>query len=109
MPPPRGRRLRKPRRSRPRRPGAAAAAAAAGTRSRWTRRSRGRAGSTCRAGTRRRTTHATPRPGYGALVTHPQVAVLDLDGTLVDSVYVHAVAWREAFREVGLVVPTYRL
>ncbi len=42
-------------------------------------------------------------------MTHPQVAVLDLDGTLVDSVYVHAVAWREAFREVGLDVPTYRL
>jgi phosphoglycolate phosphatase len=42
-------------------------------------------------------------------VTHPQVAVLDLDGTLVDSVYVHAVSWREAFREVGLDVPTYRL
>jgi phosphoglycolate phosphatase len=37
------------------------------------------------------------------------VAVLDLDGTLVDSVYVHAVAWREAFAEVGLDVPTYRL
>jgi phosphoglycolate phosphatase len=35
--------------------------------------------------------------------------VLDLDGTLVDSVYVHATAWREAFREVGLDVPTYRL
>jgi phosphoglycolate phosphatase-like HAD superfamily hydrolase len=42
-------------------------------------------------------------------VTAPEVAVLDLDGTLVDSVYVHATAWREAFREVGLDVPTYRL
>jgi phosphoglycolate phosphatase-like HAD superfamily hydrolase len=42
-------------------------------------------------------------------VTAPEVAVLDLDGTLVDSVYVHAIAWREAFREVGLDVPTYRL
>jgi phosphoglycolate phosphatase len=44
-----------------------------------------------------------------ALVTRPEVAVLDLDGTLVDSVYVHSIAWREAFREVGLDVPTYRL
>ena len=35
--------------------------------------------------------------------------VLDLDGTLVDSVYVHALAWREAFRAVGLDVPTYEL
>ncbi len=42
-------------------------------------------------------------------MTAPEVAVLDLDGTLVDSVYVHATAWREAFREVGLDVPTYRL
>jgi phosphoglycolate phosphatase len=40
---------------------------------------------------------------------NPEVVVLDLDGTLVDSVYVHAVAWREAFREVGLDVPTYQL
>ena len=42
-------------------------------------------------------------------MTSPAVAVLDLDGTLVDSTYVHAVAWREAFREVGLDIPTYRL
>ena len=42
-------------------------------------------------------------------MTAPEVAVLDLDGTLVDSVYVHATAWREAFREVGLDVPTYRV
>jgi HAD superfamily hydrolase (TIGR01549 family) len=42
-------------------------------------------------------------------VTAPEVVVLDLDGTLVDSVYVHATAWREAFREVGLDVPTYLL
>jgi phosphoglycolate phosphatase-like HAD superfamily hydrolase len=42
-------------------------------------------------------------------VTVPEVVVLDLDGTLVDSVYVHATAWREAFREVGLDVPTYQL
>ena len=42
-------------------------------------------------------------------MTTPDVAVLDLDGTLVDSVYVHAIAWREAFCQVGLDVPTYRL
>jgi phosphoglycolate phosphatase len=42
-------------------------------------------------------------------MTTPEVAVLDLDGTLVDSVYVHAIAWREAFAEVGLDVPTYEL
>ena len=42
-------------------------------------------------------------------MTSPEVAVLDLDGTLVDSVYVHAIAWREAFAEVGLDLPTYQL
>jgi len=42
-------------------------------------------------------------------VTRPDTVVLDLDGTLVDSVYVHALAWKEAFREVGIDLPTYRL
>lgn len=42
-------------------------------------------------------------------MTRPEVVVLDLDGTLVDSVYVHALAWKEAFREVGVDIPTYRL
>jgi HAD superfamily hydrolase (TIGR01509 family) len=42
-------------------------------------------------------------------VTRPDVVVLDLDGTLVDSVYVHALAWKEAFREVGVDIPTYQL
>lgn len=35
--------------------------------------------------------------------------VLDLDGTLVDSVYVHVAAWQQAFREQGLVVPSHRV
>lgn len=33
---------------------------------------------------------------------HPPVVVLDLDGTLVDSVYHHVVAWQAAFHDVGL-------
>jgi HAD superfamily hydrolase (TIGR01549 family) len=33
-------------------------------------------------------------------------AVLDIDGTLVDSVYAHVWSWREAFRVVGLDVAT---
>jgi len=37
------------------------------------------------------------------------IAVLDIDGTLVDSVYQHTVAWSRAFRQVGLDVATYRL
>ncbi len=35
--------------------------------------------------------------------------VLDLDGTLVDSVYVHTLAWRAAFRDVGIEVAAHRL
>ncbi len=35
--------------------------------------------------------------------------VLDLDGTLVDSVYVHVSAWHTAFCEVGVEVPTFRI
>jgi HAD superfamily hydrolase (TIGR01549 family) len=42
-------------------------------------------------------------------MTRPDTVVHDLDGTLVDSVYVHAVAWKAAFREVGIDLPTYRL
>ena len=42
-------------------------------------------------------------------MTNAEAVLLDLDGTLVDSVYVHAMAWREAFRGVGLDVPTYQL
>ncbi len=33
---------------------------------------------------------------------HLPVVVLDLDGTLVDSVYHHVVAWQAAFHDVGL-------
>jgi HAD superfamily hydrolase (TIGR01549 family) len=35
--------------------------------------------------------------------------VLDIDGTLVDSVYAHVWSWREAFRIVGIQVPTWKL
>ena len=37
------------------------------------------------------------------------VAILDVDGTLVDSNYHHAVAWYRAFRQHGIVVPLWRL
>jgi HAD superfamily hydrolase (TIGR01549 family) len=39
----------------------------------------------------------------------PPVAVLDVDGTLVDTNYHHAIAWYRAFREHGLTVPVWRL
>src|ERR687889_1948329 len=40
---------------------------------------------------------------------HHPVVVLDLDGTLVDSVYHHVVSWQAAFRDVGLHVSAVRL
>jgi phosphoglycolate phosphatase-like HAD superfamily hydrolase len=37
------------------------------------------------------------------------VAVLDVDGTLVDTNYHHAIAWYRAFREHGLTLPVWRI
>jgi beta-phosphoglucomutase-like phosphatase (HAD superfamily) len=36
-------------------------------------------------------------------------ALLDLDGTLVDTNYQHALAWYRAFRQCGIVLPVWRL
>ena len=38
-----------------------------------------------------------------------RLAIFDVDGTLVDSVYHHAIAWQRAFRERELVVPMWRI
>jgi HAD superfamily hydrolase (TIGR01509 family) len=35
--------------------------------------------------------------------------LFDLDGTLVDSVYQHVVAWREALEEVGINLPVWKI
>jgi phosphoglycolate phosphatase-like HAD superfamily hydrolase len=45
------------------------------------------------------------------VAAHPPVdtVVLDLDGTLVDTVYQHALAWVAAFDSVGVVVPVFRI
>lgn len=37
------------------------------------------------------------------------VAVLDIDGTLVDTNYQHALAWYRAFRGHGIVLPVWRI
>ena len=37
------------------------------------------------------------------------LAILDLDGTLVDTNYQHALAWYRAFRDHGLVQPVWRV
>jgi HAD superfamily hydrolase (TIGR01549 family) len=44
---------------------------------------------------------SSPTPTAGIL--------LDLDGTLVDSVYQHVVAWHEAFADAGYDVPQWRI
>jgi len=45
------------------------------------------------------------------LKTIPRVPalLLDLDGTLVDDVYEHALAWQEAFEEVGIPLTVWRI
>src|SRR5919201_3293759 len=37
------------------------------------------------------------------------IAVLDIDGTLVDTNYHHALAWYRAFRQHGVVLPVWRI
>ena len=39
----------------------------------------------------------------------PLAAILDIDGTLVDTNYHHAIAWYRAFRQHGHVVPIWRI
>jgi HAD superfamily hydrolase (TIGR01549 family) len=39
----------------------------------------------------------------------PPAAILDVDGTLVDTNYHHAVAWYRAFRRHGIVLPVWRI
>jgi HAD superfamily hydrolase (TIGR01549 family) len=39
----------------------------------------------------------------------PDTAVLDVDGTLVDSMYAHVWSWREALRHAGVSVPTWQI
>jgi beta-phosphoglucomutase-like phosphatase (HAD superfamily) len=39
----------------------------------------------------------------------PPTAILDIDGTLVDTNYHHAIAWYRAFRQHGVVLPVWRI
>jgi HAD superfamily hydrolase (TIGR01509 family) len=44
------------------------------------------------------------------LASHNQLAFLfDLDGTLVDSVYQHVIAWRDALEGVGINLPVWKI
>ncbi|HEY5317678.1 MAG TPA: HAD family hydrolase [Solirubrobacteraceae bacterium] len=37
------------------------------------------------------------------------IAILDIDGTLVDTNYHHTIAWYRAFREHGIILPIWRI
>ena len=39
----------------------------------------------------------------------PRAAILDIDGTLVDTNYQHAIAWYHAFRQSGNILPIWRI
>jgi HAD superfamily hydrolase (TIGR01509 family) len=39
----------------------------------------------------------------------PPIAILDIDGTLVDTNYHHAIAWYRAFRQHEVVLPVWRI
>jgi HAD superfamily hydrolase (TIGR01509 family) len=41
-------------------------------------------------------------------MTRPPAAIIDIDGTLVDSNYQHALAWYRAFRLQGITIPLWR-
>ena len=46
--------------------------------------------------------------GQCGRVSEKRIAVLDVDGTLVDSNYQHALAWYRAFRSLGEIYPLWR-
>ncbi len=39
----------------------------------------------------------------------PKAAILDIDGTLVDTNYHHALAWYQAFRQNGFILPIWKI
>jgi HAD superfamily hydrolase (TIGR01509 family) len=50
-----------------------------------------------------------PQGGGGGGSRGRPAAILDVDGTLVDTNYHHAIAWYRAFRQHGVVLPLWRL
>src|SRR4051812_44345960 len=43
------------------------------------------------------------------MTSEPRAVLFDIDGTLVDSNYLHVEAWSHAFRDVGAPVDTWRI
>ena len=65
---------------------------------------------------RRNETSAKPGRGGGEKILDLDVAshqppafLFDLDGTLVDSVYQHVIAWRDALEGVGISLPVWKI
>jgi HAD superfamily hydrolase (TIGR01509 family) len=50
----------------------------------------------------------TPEP-LSAPVIHPPAVLFDLDGTLIDSVYQHVLAWQEALTAVGIDLSVWKI
>jgi beta-phosphoglucomutase-like phosphatase (HAD superfamily) len=42
-------------------------------------------------------------------VLMPPAAILDIDGTLVDTNYQHAIAWYRAFRQQQMILPVWKI
>ncbi len=52
---------------------------------------------------------AHPEPSESARNSRPMAILFDLDGTLVDSVYQHVLAWREALEAGGIELAVWRI
>ncbi len=48
-------------------------------------------------------------PAQTRTLAHPTGLLFDLDGTLVDNVYEHVLAWREAFEQAGIELAVWRI
>src|ERR1700732_3369863 len=56
-----------------------------------------------------RSAHVSSKSGAVHAEDHTPAFLFDLDGTLVDSVYQHVLAWCEALEEVGLSLSVWRI
>jgi HAD superfamily hydrolase (TIGR01509 family) len=48
-------------------------------------------------------------PAEAQPIAHQTALLFDLDGTLVDNVYEHVLAWREAFEQAGIELAVWRI
>jgi HAD superfamily hydrolase (TIGR01509 family) len=51
----------------------------------------------------------SPESGFGPSESLAPAFLFDLDGTLVDSVYQHVLAWREALEQLGIELSVWRI